>query len=365
MSDAGPPADVLHMTRALELARCGLYTTTPNPRVGCVLVRDGRVIGEGYHERAGEAHAEVRAISDASARGESTRGSTAYVTLEPCNHVGRTGPCTQALIDAGVSRVVAAMHDPHPVARHGATRLREAGVAVDLGVLEGDARALNRGFIARVERGRPWVRMKAAASLDGRTALVSGESQWITGSEARRDGHHWRAQACAILTGIGTVRQDDPELTVRDVATTRQPLRVVLDRNAETHASARVLSGGATIVVTNGANSREWPSNVQVLSMPDAQGRIDLHSLMSELAARELNEIHVEAGAGLNGALLQAGLVDELLLYLAPCMLGDPARGIADFAPGLTSLAERVAFDITDIARVGSDMRIIADVKRS
>lgn len=261
--------------------------------------------------------------------------------------------------------MVAAMADPNPAARHGAARLREAGIAVELGVMERDARALNRGFIARVKRGRPWVRLKAAASLDGRTALTSGESQWITGFEARRDGHHWRAQACAILTGIGTVRQDDPQLTVRDVATSRQPLRIVLDRKAETPANARILRGGRTIMVTNGASNPEWPSEVQVLTMPDAHGRIDLESLMRELAARELNEIHVEAGAGLNGALLQAGLVDEVLLYLAPCILGDPARGIADFRGGLASLAQRVALDITGVERVGSDLRIIADVKGS
>src|SRR5581483_997814 len=240
---------------------------------GCVLVKDGGVIGEGWHERAGEAHAEVRALEDANRRGEPTRGSTAYVTLEPCNHVGRTGPCTEALMAAGIAQVIVAMPDPHPAARHGAQRLREAGMRVDMGVMEQEARALNRGFISRIERGRPWVRMKAAASLDGRTALASGESQWITGPEARRDGHHWRAQACAILTGIGTVRTDDPQLTVRDVPTARQPLRIVVDRNAETPRDARVLSDHSrTLIVTAGARNPRWPAHVEVLAVPDVEG---------------------------------------------------------------------------------------------
>ncbi|HZP86071.1 MAG TPA: bifunctional diaminohydroxyphosphoribosylaminopyrimidine deaminase/5-amino-6-(5-phosphoribosylamino)uracil reductase RibD [Burkholderiales bacterium] len=359
-------ADLEHMARALELARRGLYTTTPNPRVGCVLVKDGGVIGEGWHERAGEAHAEVRALEDANRRGEPTRGSTAYVTLEPCNHVGRTGPCTEALMAAGIAQVIVAMPDPHPAARHGAQRLREAGMRVDMGVMEQEARALNRGFISRIERGRPWVRMKAAASLDGRTALASGESQWITGPEARRDGHHWRAQACAILTGIGTVRTDDPQLTVRDVPTARQPLRIVVDRNAETPRDARVLSDHSrTLIVTAGARNPRWPAHVEVLAVPDVEGRIDLRALMRELAAREANEIHVEAGAGLNGALLQARLVDEVLLYLAPCFLGEPARGIADFGSGLASLDERIALEVDDVTRIGGDLRIIAHMKEA
>ena len=232
-------AEHAHMQRALSLAARGLYTTTPNPRVGCVAVHDGVVIGEGFHLRPGTAHAEVEALNDARARGYDPRGATLFVTLEPCNHQGRTPPCVDAIIAAGVARVVAAMSDPNPEAAHGAARLRAAGIDVAFGLRGEDARELNLGFVSRVTRGRPWVRAKIAASLDGRTALVSGESQWITGTEARADGHAWRARACAILTGIGTVLQDDPQLSVRAVATSRQPLRVVVDRHGETPLSAR------------------------------------------------------------------------------------------------------------------------------
>ena len=354
--------DETFMRLALELARKGLYTTTPNPRVGCVLVRERRVIGEGYHERAGEAHAEVRALADAAARGESVVGATAYVTLEPCNHVGRTGPCTAALIEARVARVVAAMGDPDAQARNGASRLREAGIPVDMGVLEGAAYGLNRGFVSRVTRGRPWVRMKIAASLDGRTALGNGRSQWITGPEARRDGHHWRAQACAVVTGIGTIRHDNPQLTVRDVASSRQPLRIVIDRHAQTPADARVLQGGA-IVVTAGERNPAWPRDVEVMTLTDGRGRIDLPALMRELARRGMNEIHVEAGAGLNGALLEQQLVDELLLYLAPCLIADPARGMAQLATPLQSLDDRIALEIASVERIGPDLRVLAEIK--
>ena len=229
------------MRRALTLAANGLYSTSPNPRVGCVLAKDGRVVGEGWHERAGGPHAEAAAL--AAARGEA-KGATAYVTLEPCNHHGRTPPCASALVEAGVARVVAAMRDPNPEAAHGAETLRAAGIAFESGLLEDEARELNIGFVSRVTRGRPWVRMKAAATLDGRTAMADGRSQWITGEEARLDGHRWRARACAILTGIGTVRADDPQLTVRGVDTPRQPLRVVVDSRLETPSTARILEGG-------------------------------------------------------------------------------------------------------------------------
>ncbi len=360
---AASPDDARYMSRALALAEEGLFTTSPNPRVGCVLVNAGRIIGEGFHERAGGPHAEVRAIAEARVRGEATRGATAYVTLEPCNHHGRTGPCTEALIEAGVARVVAAMADPNTLARHGSERLRAAGIDVTVGVLEAQARALNPGYLSRLQRGRPWVRLKAAASLDGRTALANGESQWITGAEARADGHRWRARACAVLTGIGTVRHDDPQLTVRSVATPRQPLRIVVDRNAQTPADARVLQGAPTLVVTAGARNAAWPDSVEVLSLPDGDGRIDLPALMGALAERELNELHVEAGGGLNGALLSAGVVDELLLYLAPCLLGDPARGIAELARGgLPSLDQRVALEISAIDRVGPDLRVLGRI---
>lgn len=349
-----------YMRRALAQAREGLYTTTPNPRVGCVLVRDGAVIGEGFHERAGEAHAEVRALADARRRGHDPRGATAYVTLEPCNHTGRTGPCTAALVAAGVVRVVAAMADPNPQAGHGGERLAAAGVAVEIGLLEDEARALNAGFVSRMTRGRPWVRMKIAASLDGRTALASGESQWITGDEARADGHRWRARACAILTGSGTVVQDDPRLDVRGVETSRQPLRVVLDRHAETPPQARVLRDANVLVVTPGARHPAWPGHVEVLALPDPEGRVDLAAMLRALAVRGCNELHVEAGAGLNGALLAAGLVDELVVYLAPALLGDAARGMA--ALGVDTLAGRVRLAFQEVTRLGADLRIVATV---
>ena len=357
-------ADRAHMTRALALAERGLFTTTPNPRVGCVIVADGAVIGEGWHERAGEAHAEVNALADARARGRDLRGATLYATFEPCNHTGRTPPCAEAVIAAGIGRVVAAMADPNPAAAHGAERLRAAGIAVDIGLLADEAHELNIGFVSRVTRGGPWVRMKAAASLDGRTALLSGESQWITGEAARADGHRWRARACAILTGIGTVRQDDPQLSVRTMTTSRQPLRIVVDRHAETPAIAKVLAGDRALIVTAGGRNPGWPSAVQVLELPDADGRVDLRRLMLALGERGVNELHVEAGAKLNGALLAAGLVDELLLYLAPCILGDPARGIAQFASGLTRLEDRMALTIHDVARIGDALRVTARVVR-
>ena len=350
------------MARALALAEQGLYTTTPNPRVGCVLVRDGVVIGEGFHERAGGPHAEVRAIADARARGHDMRGVTAYVTLEPCNHIGRTAACTEALVATGVARVVAAMEDPNPNAAHGRERLRGAGITVDVGLMEREATALNCGFVKRMVHGRPWVRLKAASSLDGRTALADGESKWITGAEARRDGHRWRARACAIVTGIGTVRHDDPWFTVRDVATSRQPRRVVLDRHAETPPAAHVFEGEGALVVTAGGRNPLWPSQVEVVALPDADGRIDLVALMHELARREINEVHLEAGAGLNGAFLAGRLVDEIVLYLAPCFLGDPARGIAAFAGGLSRLADRIALEISTIEPVGADWRVTARV---
>jgi len=277
-------ADRAHMARALELAERGLYTTTPNPRVGCVIVDDGEVIGEGWHERAGEPHAEAGALADAAARGHDPRGATLYVTLEPCNHAGRTPPCTDAVIAAGIARVVAAMRDPNPQAAHGADRLRAAGIAVELGLMAEEAVELNTGFVSRVTRGRPWVRLKMAASLDGRTALASGESQWITGEAARADGHRWRARACAILTGIGTVLQDDPHLNVRAVATPRQPRNIIVDRHGQLPVSARILAGADALIVTNGARNPEWPAALDVLALPDARGRVDLVAMMRELA---------------------------------------------------------------------------------
>jgi diaminohydroxyphosphoribosylaminopyrimidine deaminase/5-amino-6-(5-phosphoribosylamino)uracil reductase len=357
-------ADRAHMEQALRLAARGLFTTTPNPRVGCVIVKDGIVQGEGWHALAGETHAEINALIDAKSRGHDPRGATLYVTLEPCHHTGRTPPCTEAIIAAGVIRVVAAIADPNPSAHHGADRLRAAGIRVDLGLCEDEAREQNAGFLSRMTRGRPWVRMKVAASLDGRTALAGGESQWITGEEARADGHRWRARACAVMTGIGTVLQDDPELTARGVDTPRQPRRIVVDRNAQTPVWAKVLAGGDALMVTTGERNSAWPAGLDVLELPDRNGRVDLAAMMRVLGEREINELHVEAGAGLNGALLAAGLVDELLLYLAPCILGDPARGIAGFPGGLTRLADRVPLAIHDVARVGGDLRVIARIMR-
>jgi len=355
--------DRRHMARALALAARGLYTTTPNPRVGCVIVRDGQMIGEGWHERAGGAHAEVAALADARARGHDPRGATLYATLEPCNHHGRTPPCVDAVLAAGIARVVAAMHDPVPGHGRGGERLRGAGVRVDVGLLRDEALALNAGFVSRVTRGRPWVRTKLATSLDGRTALVSGESHWITGSAARADGHAWRARACAILTGIGTVLHDDPQLTARDVKTPRQPLRVIIDRHADTPPDARVLQGEPALIVTAGAHNTAWPATAQWLALPDGGGRVDLAGVLQTLASREINEVHVEAGAKLNGALLEAGLIDELLLYVAPSLIGDPARGMFEFAQPLAALARRVALEWQSVERIGDDVRIVARVR--
>lgn len=352
--------DLQLMTRALALARRGLFTTTPNPRVGCVIARDREVLGEGWHERAGEAHAEIHALENARAQGKDVRGATAYVTLEPCNHHGRTPPCTKALLDAGIGRVVAAMKDPDPVAARGAERLAAAGVTVELGLLEDDARDLNCGWIKRTERGMPWVRVKIAASIDGRTALHNGSSRWITGEAARADGHFWRARACAVLTGIGTVLHDDPQLTVRAIDTPRQPLKVVVDRNGDLPRTARLLDGAEVIVVTAVAPRTSWPDNVRTMMSPDADGRIDLSAMLRALAAREINEVHVEAGAKLNGALLSAGLVDEILLYVAPCVLGEPARGMFDLRAPLADLSNRISLKVRGIDAVGEDWRILA-----
>lgn len=350
------------MARALALAARGLYTTTPNPRVGCVIARGAEALAEGWHERAGGPHAEAAALADARAKGRDVRGATAYVTLEPCNHDGRTPACAAALIAAGIARVVVAMEDPNPVASGGARRLRDAGIAVEVGLLEAEARELNPGFVSVMTRGRPWVRTKLAASLDGKTALAGGESRWITGPEARADGHAWRARACAILTGIGTVRDDDPALTVREVATPRQPPIVVVDRNAETPPGARVLAGGNALVVTAGGTNPAWPAGVRTLVLPDGDGRVDLSAMLRELASAGVNELHVEAGARLNGALLGAGLVDEVLLYVAPSVIGDPARGMFARSDALARLADRAQLAFTSVERVGADLRIVARV---
>ncbi len=349
------------MARALQLAERGLWTTTPNPRVGCVLVRDGEIVGESWHERAGEPHAEVNALR---AAGDRARGATAYVTLEPCSHHGRTPPCAEALIAAGVTRVVAAMGDPNPlVAGKGLAMLQAAGIVTASGLLESEARELNIGFVSRMTRGRPWLRLKAAASLDGKTALNNGVSQWITGPEARRDGQRWRARACAVLTGIGTVRDDDPQLNVREVETSRQPLRVVVDSKLETPLTAKILRGGPVLVAA--AVDDEKRANLlraagaDLLLLPNAGGKVDLNGLLVELARRGINEVHAEAGFKLNGSLLREGLVDELLLYLAPCLVGHHASGLFNL-PELTSLDGKCRLEIRDLRQIGEDIRLIA-----
>ena len=353
------------MRRALALAERGLYTTTPNPRVGCVVVKDGSIVGEGWHARSGEAHAEQAALDDARSKGQDVRGATLYVTLEPCNRHGRTPPCVDAVIGAGIGRVVAAMLDPNPAQANGAARLRDAGVVVDVGLMESEATELNVGFVSRMTRGVPWVRSKIAASLDGRTALMNGDSRWITGPDARADGHAWRARACAIVTGVGTVLRDDPALTVREVATPRQPLRVVVDRDADTPVYARVFADGNALVVTAGSRNDRWPAGVETLALPNAEGRVDLVALLRELARRGVNEVHVEAGAKLNGALITGGLVDDFVVYLAPAVIGDPARGMFECAAPLDSLGARVNLDWMSVDRFGADLRIVARVRRS
>ncbi|MCD6044003.1 MAG: 5-amino-6-(5-phosphoribosylamino)uracil reductase [Burkholderiales bacterium] len=341
------------MRRALELAENGLYTATPNPRVGCVITQDEGIVGEGWHEKAGAPHAEVVALQKA---GGNAAGATAYVSLEPCHHQGRTPPCVDSLKRARVRRVVAAMRDPNPRAAQGGDALKSAGIVFEHGLMEEAARELNIGFVSRMTRGRPWVRMKIAATLDGRTALSNGTSQWITGQEARRDGHRWRARACAILTGIGTVRADDPRLSVREVETSRQPLRVIVDSRLETPQAARILQGEKALVfsATHGALP-----NAEVVSMPNQDGKVELPKMLEELARRGMNEVHVEAGFRLNGSLVREGCVDEFLVYLNPSFLGDTAQGMLDL-PAFASLDNRRRLNVVSLERVGEDLRILA-----
>ena len=347
--------DQTMMRRALALAEKGMFSATPNPRVGCVLVHGEQVVGEGWHEQAGAPHAEANALA---AAGEAARGATAYLNLEPCAHHGRTPPCADALVAAGVTRVVAAMRDPNPEAGGGGARLAAAGVRFEHGLFEDEARELNLGFVSRVTRGRPWVRMKLAATLDGRTALANGKSQWITGAEARRDGQRWRARACALLTGIGTVKADDPRLTVREVDTPRQPLRVVVDSRLEIPPGAKILQGGNTLIFF-GSTRNKPPQGVEAVALPNAQGKVDLAAMLRELARRGVNELHVEAGFKLNGSLAREGCVDEMLLYLAPAFLGDSAQGMLDLAQ-MTSLEQRLRVALRSVERVGEDLRIVA-----
>ena len=342
------------MARSLALAGKGLYSATPNPRVGCVLTQGETIVGEGWHEKTGGPHAEVVAIGQAGAR---AAGATLYVNLEPCSHQGRTPPCIDLIQKSKIKRVVAAMLDPNPKAAHGGARLAVAGVAFEHGLMEVEARELNIGFVSRMTRKRPWVRMKVAATLDGRTALANGKSQWITGPEARKDGHRWRARACAILTGIGTVKADDPRLTVRDVETPRQPLRVVVDSRLEISPKARILEGG-NVLLFSGIKGKP-PAGAENIVLPNPQNKVELPAMLEELARRGVNELHVEAGFRLNGSLVREGCVDEFLIYLNPSFLGDEAQGM--FAlPGFSSLDERMKTRITSVERIGEDLRILA-----
>jgi diaminohydroxyphosphoribosylaminopyrimidine deaminase/5-amino-6-(5-phosphoribosylamino)uracil reductase len=360
-----PELDQRMMRRALDLAHAALYLTSPNPRVGCVLTNDhGEVLGEGHTQAVGQAHAEVMALRDAQARGHDPRGATAYVTLEPCSHQGRTGPCCVALSQAGVSRVVVAVHDPNPlVSGKGCEHLRARGITVEVGLGQAEAQALNVGFFKRMTQGRPWVRMKIAASLDGLTALPNGQSQWITGPEARADGHAWRARACAVLTGHGTVAEDDPLLDVRAVSTPRQPTLVLVDSRFETPTSAKLWGPQRPVWIYGAqadASGRDRLSGLgaDVRCLANDAGKVDLDAMVRDLAGRGINELHVEAGHKLNGSLLRAGLVDELLVYLAPKMLGE-GRGMAQLGP-LAQLEQALAFQWVSCTMVGSDVRLMA-----
>lgn len=364
-------ADREWMSRALMLAERGVYTTEPNPRVGCVLVADGRIVGEGWHVRAGEGHAEVNALAQA---GDLARGATAYVTLEPCSHFGRTPPCADALVKAGVSRVVAAMQDPNPqVAGNGLNRLREAGIEVDCGLLEAQAQALNPGFIKRMQQGLPWVRVKLAMSLDGRTAMASGESKWITGPAARADVQRLRARSGAVVSGADSVLLDDSALTVRAAelglpadeaaaAAERQPLRVLIDSLRRVPLDQRFFrETGPTLVISTSAEQAAddyRAAGSELLAVPGADGKVDLHAVLQTLAERGCNEVLVEAGAGLSGAFWRAGLVDELIVYMAPRLLGSQARPLMQLP--FESMSEAMDVAVSDMRAIGQDWRITA-----
>lgn len=365
--------DARWMARALQLAAKGLYTTGVNPRVGCVLVRNNQVIGEGWHERAGEGHAEVMALRDAARRGNDPHGATAYVTLEPCAHHGKTPPCAEALVQAGMIRVVAAMEDPNPlVAGKGFALLQAAGISVAAPLMSAEAEALNLGFVKRMRTGKPWVRLKMAGSLDGRSALANGQSQWITGPEARADGHRFRARAQAIITGVGTVLADDPLLTMRDVEAPvgqsgqpvrlHAPFRVVLDSHLRMPTTAKILQGGCMVATASNDPAKTQAlhaAGAEVVCVPDINGRVDIAALLALLAQRGVNEVHVESGPRLSGAFLKAGVVDELLCYMAPCILGSDARGWFDDL-NLVALDQKVVLTFQDVRMVGANLRIIA-----
>ena len=354
--------DHRYMQQALRFAEAATRRAAPNPGVGCVLVRDGQVIGAGATLAAGSDHAEIQALKDCAARGESPAGATAYVTLEPCSHHGRTPPCAEALIRHGLARVVAAMSDPyHEVAGRGLAMLSAAGIRTECGLMESEARRVHRGFLSRVGRALPWVTLKAAATLDGKTALLNGKSQWITGAAARSDVQRLRAFHEAILTGSGTVLADNPRLTVREIAGAAQPLRVVLDNRLVTAPSSLIYQGGNTLLATGVTDAARLApflaGGAEALPVRPRDGHADLTALLAELARRGVNHLMVEAGAGLNGALLQAGLVDEIVLYLAPALAGDAARGLFAWPP-LQDLADKRPLVIDDARLVGADLRL-------
>ncbi|MCE7913833.1 MAG: bifunctional diaminohydroxyphosphoribosylaminopyrimidine deaminase/5-amino-6-(5-phosphoribosylamino)uracil reductase RibD [Nitrosomonas sp. PRO4] len=356
------PNDYAHMAYALRLAEKGLYSTTPNPRVGCVIVSNGKIVGSGWHQRAGQAHAEVVALNEA---GEAARGAIAYITLEPCSHYGRTPPCANALIEAGIAKAIIAMEDPNPlVSGRGCALLQQAGIAVQIGLLNGEARALNTGFISRMVNKKPWVRLKIAASLDGKIALNNGISQWITGDAARRDGHRWRARSCAILTGIGTVKSDNPQLTVRSVHTSRQPKKIVVDSHLDIPLNALLLHGEEVLIfTTHHVNDEKRQAleklGARIIILCDSEGKVDLKEMMTLLAESGMNEILVEAGCTLNGALVESGLIDEIIFYFASHLIGNDAKGMLKL-PELADLQQKKELAIQDLRMMGKDIRIIA-----
>lgn len=356
------PKDSLFMQQALRLAAQATRRAAPNPGVGCVLVRDDEVIGQGATLKVGGDHAEIQAIKDCLSKGNTPRGATAYVTLEPCSHYGRTPPCAKRLVEEGLARVVVAMQDPyHEVSGRGVAILRDAGITTEVGLLEDEARRIHRGFLSRVERQRPWVTLKAAASLDGKTALLNGNSQWITSADARHDVQRMRARSCAILTGSGTVMADNPRLTVRKMDVPEQPWRVVVDSKLKCSPESQIFWGGKTLLLTTVTDKEKYlPYEVQgteVLRVDSLDGHVDLVGAMNVLALRGVNELMIEAGAGLNGALLQAGVVDEIVLYMAPCLIGDAAQGVFSW-PALQQLSEKVMLKIMDARMVGVDLRL-------
>lgn len=355
-----------YMQRALRLAKRGLYTTDPNPRVGCVVVNNGEIVGEGWHKIAGEAHAEILALTQA---GDRAKGSTIYVTLEPCSHTGKTPPCTDALIRAGVEKVIAAMVDPNPlVSGKGLQVLREHGIAVESGLMEEQARALNPGFVKRMEKGLPYVRVKMAMSLDGRTAMASGESQWITGDAARKDVQFLRARSSVVLTGIGTLLADNPSMNVRlsskelgiDSAV-RQPVRVILDSQLRFPVDAGIAKQAGKVLIFTCSEVKKKVEGCEFVQLPAANGQVDLNAALSWLAKEGVNEIHVEAGPTLCGSLLENGLVDELVVYVAPHLMGDSARGLFSL-PGLSKMKDRISLDVQDVRAIDKDFRITARV---